>query len=125
MGHGAEHQACLAFVALVQDQRHARLALVLLQHTRLATRNMPVRQDHTLGQAPQRLFVGYTVDDGFVFFLHAATRVRDGVGPIAIIGQQQQPLGIAIEPAHREEALRPRHQPDGRGAALRVARRGQ
>ena len=85
---------------------------------------MAVRQHHALGQPPQIVLVGHTVDQRLVLFLHAAARVGNDIGPIAVIGQQQQPLGIAIEPPNGEEALRTVYQcGDGR-TALWVARRG-
>ncbi len=82
--------------------------------------HVAVGEWHTLLQAAQRLLVGYAVDLGLVLLLHAAAGVRDRVGPLAVGGQEQQPLGVAVEPAHIEEALGPVDQGERGGAAVRV-----
>ncbi len=86
--------------------------------------HVPVRQRNALGQLPQRRLVGDAVDRDLILLLHPAARVRDAVGPVAVVGQQQQTLRVAVEAAHGEEALGPIHQIEYRGAALGIAGRG-
>jgi len=101
-----------------------RLAVHRVEHARLAVGHVPIRQRDALGQLPQRRLVGDAVDRDLILLLHSAAGVRDAVGPVAIVGQQQQSLRVAVEAAHGEEALRPVHQLEHRGTALGIAGRG-
>ena len=63
-------------------------------------------------------------DLGQVLLLHPVAGVGEPVGQIAVVGQQQQPLGVGVEAADGEHPRLGRHQVDHGRAALRVARRG-
>ena len=56
-------------------------------------------------------------------FSHAVARVREQLRELAVVGEQQQPLGVVVEPADREHARLGRHELDDRRPALRVAAR--
>lgn len=71
---------------------------------------MPVGQLNAIHETLQRLGRRRAIDDGLVLLLHARAGVRHRVGPVAVVGHQQQPFGIAIEPAHREQPLGTLHQ---------------
>jgi len=85
--------------------------------------DVAVGEFDTFLHALQRRLVRHAVDERLVLFLHTATGMRDPVSPLAIVGQQQEALGIAVEPAHIEKALGPVDQRERGWAALRVAGR--
>jgi hypothetical protein len=48
-----------------------------------------------------------------VFALDAVTRVQDPLRPLAVVGEQQQPLRVLVEAAHRIEPSTLRHERGG------------
>jgi hypothetical protein len=53
----------------------------------------------------QRLFVWHARYLGLVGALDSMTRVRELRGELAIVGQQEQPLGVVVEPADGVDIL--------------------
>ncbi len=84
---------------------------------------MAVREFDALLHALQRRLVRHAIDQRIILLLHAAARVRDPVSPLAVVGQQQETLGITVKPSHVEKALGPVDQRERGRAALRVASR--
>ena len=55
--------------------------------------------------APQKLLlliaIERLIDPDRVFALDAVTGMEHALGPVAVVGEQEQPLGFPIQPAHR------------------------
>jgi hypothetical protein len=41
-----------------------------------------------------------------VLLVEFVARVHDPIGDVAVVGQQEQPFGVAVKPAHRIDPLR-------------------
>lgn len=65
-------------------------------------RHVAVRQLDTLLEAAQCLGRWYAIHESFVLLLHTGARMRHRLCPVAIVGQQQQPLRITVQPPDRE-----------------------
>ena len=76
-----------------------------LQPRRLA--HQPVSQGHARGKGPGILLVQRPVRTGIVDLVHMVPGRQQVMGQAPLIGQQQQALGILIQPAHRKQALAP------------------
>ena len=55
-----------------------------------------------LAQAPERARRRHALDLGEVLLLHAEARMGEPVGELAVVGEEQQALGVAVEPADGE-----------------------
>lgn len=65
-----------------------------------------------------------SVEQRLVLLLDLEARMHDAVRDLAIVRQQQQPLGLAVEPANWDDALVDWHEiHDGVASALVVGRR--
>ncbi len=84
---------------------------------------MAVREFDALLHALQRRLVRHAIDQRLILLRYAPAGMRDPIGPLAVVGQQQETLGIAVKPSHVEKALRPVDQRERGRAALRVASR--
>lgn len=111
VAEGGEHSADFAVFAFTQgDLDDAAVAETLggadFSATGfLAAAAMPITEPDARLHFGQLLGRENTVDDRAICFRHAVTRMRQMLRQLAIIGEQQQPLGIGIEPADREDAL--------------------
>ncbi len=65
---------------------------------------------------------GGSADDRAVGLVDLEARVREPVGQLAVVGEQDQPGGVDVEPADRVQALGLGHQRDDGRTPLRVAR---
>ena len=85
-----------------QDQSLARLALDtdLFRHDPLAL------DDDSVAEALEGLLGGTGEGEDVVLLVEAVTRVHDPVGDVAVVGEQEQPFGVAVEPADRVHPLR-------------------
>ncbi|GJD80440.1 hypothetical protein NBEOAGPD_3681 [Methylobacterium gregans] len=80
---------------------------------------------HALAQAVELGLIGVAVGAHAVTAQPARIRVCDHLGEAAVVRQQQQTLGVDVEPAHRDDAGHVLGQRLEHGRApLRVARRG-
>jgi len=84
---------------------------------------MAVREFDALLHALQRRLVRHAIDQGLVLLLHAAAGMRDPIGPLTVVGQQQETFGVAVKPSHVEKALGPVDQRERGRASLWVASR--
>ena len=66
--------------------------------------------------------VGHAVDFGEVLLLDAVARMRQQLRELAVVGEDQQPFGVAIEPADREHPRLVGYEVEHRAPALRIAR---
>ncbi len=84
---------------------------------------MAVREFDALLHALQRRLVRHAIDQRLILLRYAAAGVRDPIGPLAVVGQQQETLGVAVKPSHVEKALGSVDQRERGRASLRVASR--
>ena len=103
MSHFTHHPAHFALAPFGEHERELGYDGPGLQHTDAQRPRQPV-----LELDPGReLANGVLADDagGFhpVLALDLAARMLDTVGELALIGEQQQPFGIPVEPAHVSE----------------------
>ena len=80
-----------------------------------------VELDAGAQRADARVADGRPGDDGAVGLRHLEARVREAMGELAVVGEQDQAGGVDVETAHRVQAGVARHERDDRRAALRVA----
>ena len=113
------HAAHLAVAALVD--RDAQEAGV--EQRDLGRRGEAVVELDALAQAAERAAVRLALDLDEVLLVDAEARVREAVGEVAVVGEQQQALGVGVEPADREHPGLGGHQVDDRRPALGVATR--
>ena len=59
------------------------------------------------------------LDLGEILLLDAEARMGEAVGELAVVGEQQQPLGVGVEPADREHPRLGGHELDHRRPAVR------
>jgi len=79
---------------------------------------------NALPQPPQRLLVGHAGHARLVGALDSMTRMSEPRCQIPVVGEEQQALGVVVEPAHRIHVLaHPVQQVDHRSAALRIGTR--
>ena len=85
-------------------------------------RASPIERD-PFAQLPQLVLRdGAPLDARQVRAGNAVARVGQAVGQLAVVGQQDQPGGVGVEPADRIEALPAGHELHDRRPALRVVR---
>ena len=122
---GLTHVAHLPGAPFVQHDRDHRLILPrakrrLDQPHRGRCGPAPVDR-HTPAQPIERRLVGHAADAHVVFPFHLVTRVEQPFGQRTVVGQQQQALGVVVEPPHRIDVLADvRQQIEDRRPALRV-----
>ena len=75
----------------------------------------------SLASAPRRRLA---LDLDEVLLVHAEARVGEAVGEVAVVGEQQQALGVAVEATDREHPGLGGHEVDHGRPALRVRRGG-
>ena len=90
----------------------------------LGRRGAAVVELHALPEAAERAAVGLALHLDEVLLVHAEARVGEPVGEVAVVGEEQQALGVGVEPAHGEHPRLGGHEVDDGRAALRVARGG-
>jgi hypothetical protein len=101
------HALDLALAALVDRD----LERVGLHAGDAGRRGHPVLELDAGAQRPQCLFAdGGALDHRPVGLVDLEARVRQPVGEVAVVGQQDQPRRIGVEPPHRIEPLRCLHE---------------
>ena len=118
---GLAHPPHLAVAALVdRDPQHAGARLGDLRRRRHAV----VELDAVAQPADRPGADRTAADGGQVLLVDAVAGVGDAVGQLAVVGQQQQALGVGVEPADREHPRLGRHElDDGRAAVGVLGRR--
>ena len=97
---GAAHAADLAVASLVDDEAQDARG----QHAHLGRRGEPVVELDALAQRPQRPGRrGAAGDLGHVLLGHAVGRVGEQLGQRAVVGQDEQALGVAVQPPDGED----------------------
>ena len=103
---GVEHAPQLALAALVQHHAQPGAAAVAAQQLRLRGRRGAVVQLDALAQAGQRRVVRDALDERLVGLIDAVAGVRQAVRQLAVGGEQQQALAVAVEPPDVAQAGR-------------------
>ena len=96
-----------------------------VEQRHLGRRGASVVELDALAEAAERAAVRLALDLDEVLLVHAEARVGEAVGEVAVVGEEQQALGVGVEPADREHAglgrapARPRSGgPGGRSAVV-------
>ena len=58
---------------------------------------------HAPPQALEVAFVGHALDDGLVGALQLVSRMRDTLGKLAVVGENDESFGVVVEAADRIE----------------------
>src|SRR5438094_6539307 len=77
---------------------------------------------YTVAQSPDARARGRTLHLGHILLLHTERRMREAMGEVAVVGHDEQPLGVGIEPSDGEHARRFGYELDHCGSALRIGR---
>ena len=105
-----EQPADDAVAALVDDQLDDRAALGVAlagaDQPRLRDRDRAVLERDAGQELLEGLLGDLAVDLGDVRLVHLVRRVRHPVREVAVVGEQDQPGGVGVEPADVEEPLR-------------------
>ena len=115
---GLAHAADLAVAALVDDDaQHAGG-----DDAHRGRRRPAVVEVHPQSQAPQGPRCGGAVHLDEVLLLHPEGRMGEALGQGAVVGEDEQPFAVGVEPPHREDARFVGHELDHGGPVLRVVR---
>ena len=114
MAHGLGHAPDLAIATLVDDDAQHRRA----HQTDRGRCCAPVVEVDALAQPAQRAAAGLALHLGQVLLLDPERRVGQAVGQIAIVGEEQQTLGVEVEATDGEHPGLGGHQVDDYRAAL-------
>ena len=113
------HPPHLAVAALVEHELHPRAAeLTGAGRSRDAVLELDAVRERRHGGGRQ-----VSLDVGDVGLLDAVARMRQPVGEVAVVREQQHAARVDVEPSHRHDAGVVPDEVDDRRAALRVARR--
>lgn len=100
--------AHLAAASFVDDHPQQRGLPRLFEYLDLRGAGAPaVEHEAAAPDLFQRAGRGVPGDERVVFLVDAVARVGDAVGEFPVIRQQQQPLAVHVESAHREDAVAP------------------
>ena len=118
MAHGLAHAPHLALAALVDGDAQAPVP----HPPDPCRRRAPVLQVDPLAQAAQGLGRGDVRHLGQVLLLHPVGGMGEAVGQLAVVGQQQETLGVGVQASHGEHPGLPGHQAHRCGPALGIGR---
>ena len=103
---GSEHPAHDAVATGVQfNLHHALAAAELADNTGLIGDDWAVVEVDSGHQLAHRAGADLTGHFGNISLRHAERRMGEHVGKLAVVGQQEQPAGLGVEPADVEQAL--------------------
>src|SRR5438093_7545375 len=88
------HPTYLAVAPLVDADLHRSRAASSLHHLHARRRGGPVVELDALAQAPHGARRGIAVDFGQVGLHHAEARVREQLRELAVVGEEQEALGV-------------------------------
>jgi len=125
MPDGLKHPPHLSLPPGMNGQLHPRGLLSSAQETSPRRARRPIIQQDAVPKAIERVLCRPPFDFGLVHLLHAEARVGEAEGQLAVVGDDEQALGISVEAAGGIEAsiLLPEQVEHGLPAAL-VASRG-
>jgi len=102
-----EHPAYLPIPSFPDCDQHHAVAIatsLVHQHHVGEFRTTPI-EGNAAAQSIERIFIGQTRHAGLVRAIDFMARMRQRCGEVAIVGQQEQTLGVVIEPADRIDVL--------------------
>ena len=107
MAHGFEHAAHLAVASLAdRDGQHAVAgAAALVQDRDLRRQRPPSIERDAVPKSLDRSVIRHACNARFVRALDAVARMRQFRREIAVVGQEQQPLGVVVEATHGIDVL--------------------
>ena len=127
MGDRVAHPPDLAVPALpdrdLDPRARPRPRLHDAQEPDFRGQRPPAVDDDAVTQPLQIPFVGNALDECFVRPVQLVAGMRHPLGKVAVVGQDDQPFGIEVEPADRIEVpadAGARHQADDRRPPLRI-----
>jgi hypothetical protein len=128
MADGVTHVPHLPCAPLMQGDRHERLITACPQggvdDPDDGRRGPPARDGHPAPQALERVLVRHAAHPRVVLALDLVTRMQEPRRQLPVVGEQQHPLGVVVEPAHRVDVLaHVRQQVEHGRPVLRVAPR--
>ena len=89
-------------------------------HAHLAGAVMPSSRSHPQAQPAQRPGGGDAVHLGEVLLLDPEGGMGEALGQLAVVGEEQQALGVGVEAPDREDAGLVGHEVDHRGPTVGV-----
>jgi hypothetical protein len=107
------HAPHLTVAALVDGEAHQPG----LDRATLAGAVIP-SSSSTPSRSRRRAPRGRALDVGQVLLVHAERRVGEAVGQVAVVGEQQQALGVGVEATDREDPRLVGHHLEHGGTAL-------
>src|SRR5581483_2293144 len=108
--HGGEHPPNLALAALADHQTDGAAASRARDRPDLQRSSDAVLELHSAAQPGELAGGGGSLDLGQVFLLHSEARVCQPLRELTVVGEQQQPFGVAIKPPNREHPQIPRKE---------------
>jgi len=98
-----EHPADLALLAFMDHQDYLGIVTIGdgLEYFRRG--GLMILDSHTSGELVEGVLRGFAVNKGDILFLDLVAGMGDAVVQFADVGHQQEPLGIPIEPADRQD----------------------
>ncbi len=105
VSHLLEHPADHALAPGMYDEFQGGLPTFDSQHPHLNRPGWPLRQHHPPRESPENARGRAAPDPGLVHLLHPVSGVGQAVCQVAVVGYQQEALGVGVQPAHRVQAL--------------------
>jgi hypothetical protein len=92
--------------ALVDDHLEDQSLIALPQDAEFARDDRAALDRHPVAYPLENRVARPGQRQDVVFLVEAVSRVHDAVRDIAVVGEEEQPFGVAVEPADRKHALR-------------------
>ena len=100
-----KHQTNLPFLPFVERNFHSAFTLFKAEDFDLAGRCLSTFDDDALGKLLRLCLGHFFVEHGFINFLHTEPRMCQPIGHTSVVGHEQQPGCILIQPADRVQAF--------------------
>lgn len=100
-----QHAPDQVIPALVHFEFNPGLAVAGIQDGRPVGPRRPVSQFHPLAQAGEHRLARRPLDPGPVGLPHPEARVSEPVGQVTVIGEEQDSLGVTIQPPNGVDPL--------------------
>ncbi len=107
VSHRLEHPAHLLLPAFPKFEEYPCGITAAVHSTKPDARGQgsPAEEGHAAAEPLQRRLLGNTVDQSQIHLRHLVARMRQLVRQIAVVGEEQQPLGLRIQTTHRMNSL--------------------
>jgi hypothetical protein len=115
-----QHAPHLSFAAFVYHHHELRSLPTVAHDLHDRGGGQAVLQVDTLPQTSHLLGRRRSLNQDPILLLHAESRVQQAVGQFAVVGEQEQPGRIPVEPPYREYARTGRHAVYHRATPVRI-----